>query len=147
MVNGTKYRIKQIGYKYYPQKKRFLFWKNIRVRTCSYDYYGRITDTSDDKEVLCFSTYESAVKEITNYKNNYLRSFLCLGHIVKTYFNKQNDVYYYIDITARKLYSNNSEQLCEFITAWEERKEEEIKAAKQKKLADKKVTIHEYVED
>jgi hypothetical protein len=147
MANWTKYRVKQIGDKYYPQKKRLLFWKYIRVCTCSDDYYGRITTYSDEKEVLCFDSCQLASEQITNYKNNYLRSFLCLGHIVKTYFNKDNGVYYYIDMTTKKLYSDNSEQLCEFITAWEERKEKEIEAAKQKKLADKKVTIHKYVED
>jgi len=147
MVNGTKYRIKQIGNRYYPQKKRFLFWKNISVRACSDDYYGRITNYDNNKEVLCFDSYQVASEQITNYKNNYLRSFLCLGHIVKTYFNKNNRNYYYIDTTTYKLYSSSSEQLCELITSWEENKERVRKKAKQKKIADKKVTIHEYVED
>lgn len=147
MANGIKYRIKQIGNKYYPQKKRFLFWKNISVRTCSDDYYGRITDCDNDKEVLCFDSCQFASEQIANYKNNYLRSFLCLGHIVKTYFNKNNKNYYYVDTTTYKLYSDSSEQICELITSWEERKKKEMEAAKQKRIADRKVTIHEYVED
>ena len=142
-----QYRVKQIGDKYYPQKKRFLFWKNISVRTCSDDYYGRITNYSNEKEILCFNSCKLATEQITNYKNNYLRTFLCLGHIVKTYFNKNNRRYYYLDVTTEKLYSDSSEQLCERITMWEEDKEKARKAAKQKKIADRKVTIHEYVED
>jgi len=143
----TKYRIKQVGKNYYPQKKRFLFWKNIRVRTCSTNYYNRIVDTNDKKYVLCFDTYGSAVKQITNYKNNYLRNFLCLGHLVETYFDKNDKVYYYVDITTRKLSSNNSEQLCELITTWEEDKKKAIEAERRRKIANRKVTIHEYVED
>lgn len=147
MANETKYRVKQVGDKYYPQKKRFLFWKNISVRTCSDDYYGRITNCDNNKEVLCFNSYQLASEQITNYKNNYLRSFLCLGHIVKTYFNKNNKNYYYVDTTTYKLFSDSSEQICEFITAWEEHNKRARKEAKQKKIADRKVTIHEYVEN
>jgi hypothetical protein len=124
-----------------------LFWKNISVCTCSDDYYGRITNCNNKKEVLCFNSCQLASEQITNYKNNYLRSFPCLGHIVKTYFNKNNKSYYYIDTATYKLYSNNSEQICELITSWEERKKKEIEAAKQKRIAERKVTIHEYVED
>lgn len=142
-----QYRVKQIGNKFYPQKKRLLFWKNISVRTCSEDYYGRVTNYDNDKEVLCFNSCQLATEQITNYKNNYLRTFLCLGHIVKTYFNKNNRQYYYLDVTTEKLYSDSSERLCELITMWEEDKEKARKAAKQKKIADRKVTIHEYVED
>ena len=142
-----QYRVKQIGNKFYPQKKRFLFWKNISIRTCSDDYYGTIVKYSNEKEVLCFNSCQLASEQITNYKNNYLRSFVCLGHIVKTYFSKNNKNYYYIDTTTYKLYSDNSEELCELITAWEEDKKKAIKAAKQKKIADRKVTIHKYVED
>lgn len=142
-----QYRVKQIGNKFYPQKKQFLFWKNISVSTCSDDYYGRIVNCSNKKEVLCFDNCQLASAQITNYKNNYLRSFLCLGHIVKTYFNKNSRKYYYIDTGTHKLYSDNSEQLCELITTWEENKERAIKDAKQKRIAERKVTIHEYVED
>lgn len=142
-----EYRVKQIGDKFYPQKKQFLFWKNISVCTCSEDYYGRITNICDDKEVLYSTTYESAVKQITNYKNNYLRKFLCLGHVVKTYLNKKSNIYYYIDSTTKKLYCYNSEQLCELIMDWEEDKRKAIEAAKQKEIADRKVIIHKYVED
>lgn len=147
MANETKYRIKQVGNKYYPQKKQFLFWKNIRVRTCSDEYYGRIVNCNDEKEVLCFDNCQLASEQTTNYKNNYLRTFSCLGHIVKTYFNKNNRKYYYVDIITKVLYSDNTEQLCELITRWEEKEKKEIEAAKQKKIADAKVTIHEYVED
>lgn len=143
----TKYRIKQVGNNYYPQKKQFLFWKNIRVCTCSDDYYGRAINTNDNQYVLCFNNYEYAVKQITNYKNNYLRNFLCLGHVVKTYFNKNNAVYYYVDITTRRLSSTNSEQLCELIVTWEEDKKKVTEAEKRRKIAERKVTIHEYVED
>ena len=112
-----------------------MFWKNIEVRTCS-DYYGRLTDICDNKEILCFDNYKSAVKQITNYKNNYLRNFSCLGHVIKTHFSKSDGIYYYIDATTKGLYSNNSEELCELITVWEEDKKKKTK-----------VTIHEYVED
>lgn len=142
-----QYRVKQIGDKFYPQKKQFLFWKNISVRTCSDDYYGRITNCNNKKEVLCLNSCQLASEQITNYKNNYLRSFLCLGHAVKTYFNKNNGTYYYVDVTTYKLYSNNSEQICELITSWEENRKKAIEAARQKKIADRKVTIHEYAED
>lgn len=147
MASEIKYRVKQIGNNFYPQKKRFLFWTNISVRTCSDDYYGRITNYNNNKEVLCFNSCQLATEQITNYKNNYLRSFLCLGHVVKTYFNKNNKNYYYIDTTTYKLYSNNSEQICELITSWEENKKKAIETARQKKIANKKVTIHKYVED
>ena len=143
----TKYRVKQIGDKYYPQKKWFLFWKNIKVRTCSDDYYGRITNVYNNKDVLCFNTCESAVEQITNYKNNHLHTFSCLGHIVKTYFNKNNKAYFYVDVTTNKLYSNNSERLCELITEWEDGRKKAMQLEREKRIADRKVTIHEYVED
>lgn len=142
-----QYRVKQIGDKFYPQKKQFLFWRNISVRTCSDDYYGRITDCSNKKEVLYFDSRQLASEQITNYKNNYLRSFLCLGHIVKTYFNKNNGNYYYVDTTTYYLYSNNSEQLCEFITTWEDDRKKKIQLEREKRIASRKVTIHKYVED
>jgi hypothetical protein len=147
MANGTKYRVKQIGDNFYPQRKQFLFWRNISVRTCSDDYYGRITNCNNKKEVLCFNNFKLASEQITNHKNNYLRSFLCLGHIVRTYFNKNNRNYYYVDTTTYKLYSNNSEQLCELITTWEDDRKKRIQLEREKRIASRKVTIHEYVED
>ena len=142
-----QYRVKQIGNKYYPQKKWFLFWKNIKARTCLEDYYGRIIDYRNEKEALCFNSCELATKQITNYKNNYLRTFLCLGHIIKTYFNKNNKRYYYFDTTTNKLYSDSAEQLCELIITWEDDKKKKAQLEKEKRVADKKVTIHKYVED
>ena len=141
-----KYRVKQIGNKYYPQKKQFLFWKNIKVRICFDDYYGKFVNCSNKKETLCFDNCQLANEQITNYKNNCLRSFLCLGHIVKTYFNMANKKYYYFDVITYKLYSDNSEQICELITSWEENRKKKIEAAKQKRIADRTVTIHEYAE-
>lgn len=142
-----EYRVKQIGDKFYPQKKQFLFWKNIKVRTCSDDYYGRITKYDNKKQVLCLNNCQLATEQITNHKNNYLRTFLCLGHVVKTYFNKNNGKYYYLDVTTEKLYSDNSEQLCELITTWEDDRKKKIRLEKEQRIADRKVTIHEYVED
>lgn len=143
-----QYRTKQIGDKFYPQKRLLLFWRKIRVRTCSYDKYSAdVTSYSNEKVPLCFESLDSANKQITNYISNYLRPFWCLGHRIKSYFCKNNDTYYYIDTTTYDIFSDNSEQLCERVMLWEERKKKELEMIKQKKLESKKVTIHKYAED
>ena len=148
MVNGIKYRIKQVGNKYYPQYKKILFWRYINVRTCVSNSYGTIINYYNEKERIYCTSYEKANKQITNYINNYLRPFWCLGHLVKTYFNKGNSVYYYVDVVKEnKLYSDNAEQICELITLWEDDRKNQCKIEKQKRDAANKVIIHKYVED
>lgn len=142
-----KFRIKQIGDKFYPQQKRFLFWHYINVRTCSTNYSGSINSYDNDKQRLSFRGQHTANEQVKNYIDNYLRTFVCLGHIIKTYFNPHDHTYYYIDVSTDKLYSTNSEAICEMVSDWEERKEKERVLYKQKKKAAKKVTIHKYVED
>ena len=143
-----QYRTKQIGNNFYPQKRLLLFWRKIRVRTCSYNKYAAdISSYSNEKVPLCSESLDSANKQIANYINNYLRPFWCLGHHIKSYLCLNNDTYYYIDTTTYEVFSDNSEQLCERVMYWEERKKKEREWAKQKKLESKKVTIHKYVED
>lgn len=143
-----KYRVKQIGDKFYPQKKLLLFWRGIRVRTCSYNRYSSdITSYSNDKTPLRFTSLDFANKQITNYINNYLRSFWCLGHRIKSYFCTNNDTYYYIDTTTDAVFSDNSEQVCERVMCWEELESARRKKEKQEKQESRKVTIHEYVEN
>lgn len=143
-----QYRVKQIGDKFYPQKRLLLFWRKIRVRICSYNNYrADITSYSNEKESLCFTSLDSANKQITNYINNCLRPFWCLGHRVKSYFCANNYTYYYLDTTTYQVFSDNSEQVCERIMSWEERENNIRKKQKQKKRESKKVTIHEYVEN
>ena len=115
-----KYRIKQIKNTYYLQKKLLLFWKYIRVRT--WDSSFRVIENG--KMLLRFKNLESAKEELNNYRNNYLRPFICLGHIIKTYFDAEHFLYYYIDIhhCKDKIYSTSSERVCELIFEYEESK-------------------------
>ncbi len=148
MANVTKYRVKQIGNEYYPQKRLLLFWRKIRVCTCSYNKYRNdITSYSDEKTSLCFASLDFANKQIANYINNYLRPFWCLGHRIKSYFCTDNNTYYYIDTASYRVFSDNSEQLCEGIAYLKEQEKNKREKEKQKKRESKRVTIHEYVED
>ena len=143
-----QYRTKQIGDKFYPQKRLLLFWRKIRVRTCSYNKYSAdVTSYSNEKVPLYFTSLDYANKQITNYISNYLRPFWCLGHRVKSYFCINNDTYYYIDTTTYDIASDNSEQLCEKIQCWEEQQDKKRKKEKQEKQESRRVTIHEYVEN
>ena len=96
-----KYRIKQIGDKYYPQEKScFFFWINIKLydRTTrdwfftvnqNYHYNGTVKVQKDVwEEVLWvmpeFKTLESAKLFIEEYKN-----------FLESEYNKQKVKYYY----------------------------------------------------
>ena len=138
----TKYRIKQIGFNYYPQERILGIWTYLNIPTCNISY-GAVT--LGRTKTICCSTLANAKYAITNYDNNYLEDFKCRGHKVKTFYEEREGKYYYIDVTSTRtrstpLYSTCSEALCEQIA---ENEDERIK----KEKANKKVTIHEFTED
>ena len=139
----TEYRIKQIGNKFYPQKKSFLFWKNIRVYMCT-TRYGDITVYGRSKKVLCLNLIDDAKRALRRYKNNYLGSFVVKGHLVKTFYNEYNNDFVYIDMLTvdqgNTKYSNSSGDLCAWIGDYEYQ-------LKRKREIETKVTIHEFRED
>ena len=113
-----KYRIKKTEKVFYLQKKFLLFWRNIEVKV--WDSYW---NCPDGKKLLCFDNLDVAKKEIDNYRNNYLRPFFCLKHIIKTYYGNDG-LYYYADPHhyRDKIYSTSSEKVCELILEYEESK-------------------------
>lgn len=123
-----KYRIKRIDDKYYPQKKRFLFWRYIRIPTCQF-YESHILHTYNTKVKLAATSFITAKRDLTNYIDNYLRPFFCKNTIVRTYYDPDRGRYFYVDIKSNKRYSDNAEKICEIISEY------------------KRVTIYEYTED
>ena len=138
----TKYRVKQVGKKYYPQVKKLFFWWDIEVPMCKIKYGDIYPD--EIKTTLAYLSLESAVSAIKQYDYNYLGSFRCRGHKVKTFYLEQENQYIYVDMSTidghNPVYSYSSENICELIS---EKEDERIK----KEKADKKVTIHEFTED
>ena len=132
-----KYRIKQIGNIFYPQKRSFFFfWKNLTVPKCRlYDFPDFSTYSNTFITLAATSLFE-AKTVLINYDNNYLRSFLCKGTIIKTYYDPERNKYFYVDINSKdSRYSDNAEKICEIVAEYRE---------KEKKS--RKVTIHEYRE-
>lgn len=133
-----KYRIKQIGEKFYPQYRILGIWLNINVPTCITKFGSLYIDKH--YLTLCFDSLSSAKIGIDQYENNYILTFKCRGHKVKTFYNKTNNQYVYVDmatVNERTLrYNNISERLCEEIAEYED-----------KLTLAKKITIHELRED
>lgn len=73
-----------------------------------------------------------------------MSTFRCIGHKIRTFYDKTSKRYIYVDMTSlneRKLrYNNISERLCEDIAEYEDKRKKELALAK-------KVTIHEFRED
>lgn len=134
-----KYRVKQIGKLFYPQKKVLLFWKYIKIHSCERNRYYSLTLHAGTR-ILHSTSLEGAVNDINNYKNNYLRPFVCCGHVVKTFLNTNDNTYMYVDTSDDfDIYSSSAEEVCERISV-------EIEEEKKRKKDAKKVTIHN-VED
>lgn len=132
-----KYRIKQIGDMYYPQRKFLGIWWNISVETCTIRY-GEI---HPEKVInLCFGHLKRANAAIINFRDNYLGSFKCRGHKIATFYDDGSEQYIYVDVNNKRIYDTNSEKLCERIAEMED---ERIK----KKKHDKKIVLHEFTED
>lgn len=113
-----KYRIKQIGYKYYPQKKYFLFWRNIKIYECSC--------IESDNSITLYGKYihksnnlEHVKKFIKDYKDLYLHPFFVKWHLVKTFYDWHNEKFYYVDTTTG-FFSDCSETLCEKIMLYKQ---------------------------
>lgn len=124
-----KYRIKRIDSKYYPQKKRFLFWRYIKIPTCRL-YDSHVLDTTDNTKIkLSASSFINAKRDLANYIDNYLHPFFCKNTIVKTYYDPNRGKYLYVDIKSDERFSDNAEEICEIISEY------------------KRVTIYEYTED
>lgn len=133
-----KYRVKQIGNIFYPQKKVLLFWKDIKIHSCERNRHSLTLHTGT--RVLCSASLEGAVNDINNYKNNYLRPFVCCGHVIKTFLDRSYNTYIYVDTSdSFDIYSSSAEEVCERISV-------EIEEEKKRKRNAKKVIIHN-VED
>lgn len=136
-----KYRIKQIGDWFFPQRQVLGFWRNICVRICTIHYD---TFTKKDPGSCRFKYLKDANNFIINYKNNYMRPFSCRGHLVKSFYNDENNKFVYVDMlsleTRRPRYNYSSGDLCVEIANFED---DRIS----KKKHDSKVTIHEFTED
>lgn len=146
MAREIKYRIKQIGNKYYPQEKKFLFWHGISIPTCREGYYSNSFESTGIHE-LCYDSLAKAKLETTNYKNNYCPTFHCLKHTIETYLcTKDNKYYCVVDGDLRRLFSS-SELACEFVSEFEEQKKKDLALEKERLKKANTVTIHKYVED
>lgn len=136
-----KYRIKQIGDWFFPQRRILGFWKNIRVRVCSIRYDSI---TKKDPGSYRSKYLKDANSFIINYKNNYTRPFMCRGHLVKCFYDDESNKFVYVDMlsleTRRPRYNYSSGDLCVEIANFED---DRIS----KKKHDNKVTIHEFTED
>ena len=128
----NKYRIKQIGNMYYPQKKVLFFWKYIDILKC-YIYKSEHKISLCDNTIIRLSgnSLESAINKINEYDTNYLKPFVCCNLLIATYIDEASGVYYYA--ASETLFSDSSEQLCEKISEY-----------KRKQKESKKVIIHEY---
>ena len=116
IIMKTEYRIKQIGFKYYVQKRKFCIWRNIRIRVCQieskdFEYEGTRSYWSD--------TLEQAKRFLSEYKNNYLHSFWCKGRLVKSYYDELSCKFAYV---ANHVANNhtfswtfNAEEMVEYI--------------------------------
>lgn len=137
----TKYRVKQIGNKFYPQYKKFLYWKYIKVRRCFKDSYSdRITNVDNDLfTVVCYNL-KLALNFISVYKNNYLPKFKFKGFLIRSYFCEKEYKFYYIEVNQHKFSSDCSEQIFEQILLYLDEKKENERLANQ-------VKIHAYAED
>lgn len=133
----TKYRIKQVGNLFYPQKK-VLFWTNIYVPGC--DYHGNRLVINKNPILLVFNSLSDAERELKNYIDNYLHSFVVKGHVVCSYYDPDYDHYYYRSEKVTNIVSDSSEQVVEQIGQYE------YKRKKEKERANK-VTIHEFRQD
>lgn len=137
-----KYRIKQIGDWFFPQHRILGFWRNIRVRVCTIHYSDSIT--KKDTGSYRFKYLKDANNFIINYKNNYIRPFMCRGHLVKCFYDDGSNKFVYIDMfsleTREPRYSYSSGDLCIKIANFED-------DCINKRKHDNKVTIHEFTED
>ena len=96
---NPKFRIKQIGDKYFPQKK-VLFWRYIRVRKCMIGLDGIMYP--DDERHRVFSNYMPDIKKfIDDYRNFYLHPFFVKNHLIKTYYDSRHKKFYYIDTNTK----------------------------------------------
>lgn len=116
-----KYRIKQIGDRYYCQE-RILFWKDILVKKCSTDYNCERIRLHNSNYLAVFNTLDDAKTFINKYKAFYLYSFGVKGHLIKTYYETSDAIFYYSDVIEDlQLFSDNLEQLCEKILLYEDK--------------------------
>lgn len=128
----NKYRIKQVGNTYYPQKKVLFFWKYLDIPKCYICKYEHEIILYDNTIIrLSGNSLESAINKINEYDTNYLKPFVCCNFLIATYIDEESDVYYYA--ASDTLFSDSSEQLCEKISEY-----------KRKQKESKNVTIHEY---
>ena len=125
----TKYRIKQVGNTYYPQKKVLFFWKYLKVLRCVKSNYSNLLNLYANLVILSANNLEEAIFKTNYYDNNYLRPFMCCGCRIQTYLDIDSGKYYYA--VTDKLFSDSSEQLCEKISEYKRNQGES-----------KKITIH-----
>ena len=124
-----KYRIKQIGDTFYPQQKKLLFWKNIKIITCYKHSYDDELTIDNWNATLREPSLKKAIQTLNSYINNYLKPFKCCGHNIITALDIYTATYYYIDEVNR--YSDSSEEICLMVAEVERSKKES-----------KRVTIH-----
>lgn len=141
MLIKPKYRIKQIGNKYYPQYKKFLYWKYINIGRCSKNLYSdKIINVDNDLFTVVCDDLKSALNFISVYKDNYLPEFKFKGFLIRSYFCEYEYKFYYIEVNQHEFSSDCSEQIFEQIMLYLEKKKESERLAKQ-------VKIHEYTEN
>ena len=126
----AKFRIKQIGDKFYPQIRKFLSWKNIYITTITLGcHYCSIFE---EKAVLYFDTLDYAKNQFKNYLRDYVSPFKVGDHIIETCFCRENDTYYYVDRDSG-LYSKSTANLCIDVQEYIDRQKSKSK-----------ITIHKF---